>query len=92
MSISQPAQRLSDVLGLTDAFNQFFKNTFSSKANEAKQLLCLSSGQPAVNQVETDLLSYIGYGKEAAEKSMQDRLHLQKNKFHDPLIKQRLVF
>jgi len=66
-----------------------FVNPFSSNQDQ-QQLFCLSSGQPALDDVAEDLLRYVDAGDHAANDFVQTRLVSCTAKFHDRMKKMSL--
>ena len=66
-----------------------FVNPFSTNQDQ-QQLFCLSSGQPALEDVADDLLKYVDAGNRAASDFVQSRLLSCTAKFHDRMKKMSL--
>jgi len=64
-------------------------NPFSTTHNQ-QQLFCLSSGQPALEDVAEDLLKYVDAGNHTAADFVQSRLLSCTSKFHDRMKKMSL--
>jgi len=67
-----------------------FNNPFDMPVTANDKLICLSSGRPANDDVESDLLCYFNKGEEGAQQFVKQRLVDRTVKFHDRLQKSKL--
>ena len=67
-----------------------FNNPFAMPVTANDKLICLSSGRPANEDIETDLLRYFHKGEESVKQFLKDRLVDRTVKFHDRLPKSNL--
>ena len=79
----------TDVLKLVTAFKQFL-NPFNIDDHNKDKLFSLSSGKPASEKVQENLLNYVDTGERAAEFFIQKRLVEKTIKFQDPMKKLNL--
>ena len=77
----------NEVQKLVSAFGQFM-NPFDIDQHDS--LFCLSSGKPASDSVEKDLLVYVETGEKATDNFIKNRLIEKNLKFHDTIKKQNL--
>ena len=74
---------------LVTAFGNFI-NPFRIPDISCDFLYCISSGQPASEEVESNLLGYIEKGEDATAKFIRQRLETKEVKFHDTVKKMHL--
>jgi len=85
-SIKRSEQEVSRVIDTLD----HFLNLFSTSEEQQDQLFCLSSGQPASEDVAKDLSNYVEAGDEAASNFIATRLTSPTVKFHKRMKKMSL--
>ena len=78
-----------DVQSVRNAFGNFLNPVSCSDETDC-HLYCLSSGQPAADDVADSLLTYITQGEAAMQTFVQDRLITKSVKFHDTMKKLQL--
>jgi hypothetical protein len=86
---SEIKQSESEVTNVLSAFKQFV-NPFCMQEDNRNKLHCISSGLPANDIVERDLLQYTSIGNEKAEQFITSRLIEKSIKFQDPVNKSKL--
>jgi hypothetical protein len=74
----------NEVSRVKAAFENFI-NPFKQSSGGKDVLYCISSGQPASDEVQRDLLNYEKSGEVAVQQFITDRLVTKKVKFHDPI-------
>jgi len=79
----------AEVNRLVTAFGNFI-NQFRIPDSSCDFLYCISSGQPASEEAESDLLGYIKKGEDATAKFIRQRLETKEVKFHDTMKKMHL--
>jgi uncharacterized membrane protein len=69
---------------LLDVFRQF-QNRLKVDGGDNNELYCLSSGQPASDKVQKDLVSYVDASQEAAKVFVETRLFNHSDMFHETM-------
>lgn len=83
---SETCHSKTEVVKLLAAFDQFL-NPFAVEQHRQNELFCLSSGQPASDQITKDLLTYVNSGEKAAAAFIKTHVVSKSVKFHEPLKK-----
>jgi len=78
-----------DVQSVRNAFGNFL-NPITCSDEADCHLYCLSSGQPAADDVADSLMTYVAQGEAAMQTFIQERLVTKSVKFHDTMKKMRL--
>ena len=79
-----------DVRKVCEAFHNFLNPVTCSSSEADHQLFCLSTGQPATEDISDSLLSYTARGEAATQVFINDRLITKSTKFHGTMKKLRL--